>query len=135
MKSTIARRWVKALRSGKYEQANGKLFANRDEVKNGDKPSMCCLGVLCDLHSKSTGRSWGQNKDGDATYFGENGYLPSEVAKWAGIKNPIEGDAARSRKKAFDLSLDGTKATNRNDIDGDTFEEIAAAIEADPASI
>ena len=35
-----AKKWVAALRSGKYEQAKGWL-------REGDK--FCCLGVACDL--------------------------------------------------------------------------------------
>ena len=36
----LARRWVAALRSGKYRQGQGGL-------RTGDR--YCCLGVLCDL--------------------------------------------------------------------------------------
>lgn len=37
---TLPRRWVEALRSGEYQQGQGRL-------RDGD--SFCCLGVLCDL--------------------------------------------------------------------------------------
>jgi hypothetical protein len=40
MDAELKRKWVEALRSGKYEQASGKL-------RVGNK--FCCLGVLCDL--------------------------------------------------------------------------------------
>ncbi len=39
-------KWVAALRSGKYVQANGTLY--RETERNGkDKLEMCCLGVAC----------------------------------------------------------------------------------------
>jgi hypothetical protein len=36
------RKWVKALRSGKYRQTTGKLVET-----SGKKPAYCCLGVGC----------------------------------------------------------------------------------------
>ena len=38
MDAEIKRKWVEALRSGKYKQG-------RDQLQNGD--TYCCLGVLC----------------------------------------------------------------------------------------
>lgn len=55
MDKRIARRWVKALISGKYKQADGKL---KDVQING-RDSYCCLGVLCDITRKETGGTWG----------------------------------------------------------------------------
>ena len=46
----VIKRWVKALRSGKYKQGLGALKATDSE----GKPRYCCLGVLCDLHAKKT---------------------------------------------------------------------------------
>lgn len=40
LKPAIKRRWLKALRSGKYKQGTGSL-------RDGD--GFCCLGVLCDV--------------------------------------------------------------------------------------
>lgn len=40
MKPELKRKWVAALRSGKYKQGTGELFY-RDEY--------CCLGVLCEV--------------------------------------------------------------------------------------
>lgn len=37
----IQKKWVEALRSGKYKQANGYLRDNED--------CFCCLGVACDV--------------------------------------------------------------------------------------
>lgn len=40
MDATIKRKWIKALRSGRYKQARSQLY---DFVTDG----YCCLGVLC----------------------------------------------------------------------------------------
>ncbi len=45
MKKNIATKWVKALRSGKYKQAYGRLHS----VTPG---GFCCLGVLCKTYEK-----------------------------------------------------------------------------------
>lgn len=43
--SAIGKKWVKALRSGKYKQGNGSLV---EEDKYGNK-KYCCLGVLGEI--------------------------------------------------------------------------------------
>lgn len=74
MNPKIAKRWIKALRSGKYKQDTGQL-------RNGDK--FCCLGVLCDLHAKETGMEWSKR----GCYYEEKHLLPSIVIQWAGLKS------------------------------------------------
>lgn len=44
MKKSLKTKWIKALRSGEYKQARGKL-EQTDE--NGAATGHCCLGVLC----------------------------------------------------------------------------------------
>lgn len=46
MNKTFKRKWVKALRSGRYEQGQSCL-------KQGDR--FCCLGVLCQI---TNARNW-----------------------------------------------------------------------------
>lgn len=72
--------WIKALESGDYKKGRYLL---RD-VKN----SYCCYGVLCDLHSKETGKEWGVPVGVNARhrYDGAEQYIPEEVQKWAGMK-------------------------------------------------
>jgi hypothetical protein len=41
MNPSVKRRWVRALRSGRYTQIRSRL-------RKGDR-NMCCLGVLCDV--------------------------------------------------------------------------------------
>lgn len=82
MNAEVKKLWVEALRSGKYKQGKGSL--RRVPSRSNDVDKFCCLGVLCDLHSKAfpdTGRQsqwsqWGQYDFVDA-------YLPNTVKKWA----------------------------------------------------
>lgn len=45
MKTDFKAKWVKALRSGDYDQATGSLRLKEDTHEF----SYCCLGVLCDV--------------------------------------------------------------------------------------
>ena len=84
MKKTIKKKWLAALRSGKYKQTEGML-------KN--KEGFCCLGVLCDLYVKShKATKWdgkNQERNGKKAYavFGENGIVPKQVMDWAGLSS------------------------------------------------
>lgn len=93
MKKEIADLWVKALRSGKYEQCKHQL---RYEGR------FCCLGVLTELSGEEYDPEWG--------------YLPLEVADWAGMKSDMG------------LLRDGKSLIYWND-QGKTFPEIANIIE------
>jgi len=50
MNKRIGTAWVKALRSGRYEQGHNSLVS-----KDGKR--YCCLGVLCKINNKF--REWG----------------------------------------------------------------------------
>ena len=81
MKPEIKERWVKALRSGEYEQTTGIL--------HGDE-GYCCLGVLCDLYAKEHDVFWNYNSN-TMRYdmFGEDLNLPLKVVEWASVnRNP-----------------------------------------------
>jgi len=97
MNKTIKKAWLEALRSGKYKQGFGEL-----KTKEG----YCCLGVLCDLYTKSK-----EGKENKAKFvrkgilknkrysFIENGIAerfvtPESVMRWAGLKsnNPHAGE-------------------------------------------
>lgn len=80
MNPKIKARWLKALRSGKYTQG-------RFHLRNPDN-TFCCLGVLCDLHAKSSKKKWKWRKIPDAPweYLGESGVLPDDVLAWAGLE-------------------------------------------------
>lgn len=81
MKQAILNKWVRALRSGRYKQGTERL-----KTLNG-QPKFCCLGVLCDLHSKATGKKWMDNVHTKyGMYLGETGTLPEKVCQWAGLR-------------------------------------------------
>jgi hypothetical protein len=104
MNPEIKEKWVTALRSGEYKQG-------QDRLKKGDQ--FCCLGVLCDLHAKETGRSWAPLKNcaGDE-YLRAYTIPPFTVCKWADY-NPAYND----------------KITTLNDIEKADFNKIADFIE------
>lgn len=109
-----AKKWVEALRSGKYEQ--GKM-ALRHENR------FCCLGVACEVFIENGGAiKIAIDPDGDATYAGLACRLPKEVSDWIGIKSPL----GRFEEKASLSSL--------ND-NGSTFFEIADIIESEPKGL
>lgn len=114
MKQAIMKKWVKALRSGKYWQSRGSLKGFR---------GYCCLGVLCDISGLG---SW-EKKDGNRVYIpggdkGDYAILPEMVRKWAGLKESdgtIRLAGARSKTTLADM----------NDHERKNFQQIADVIE------
>jgi len=104
MNQEIKKKWVAALRSGKYEQKGGRL-----KCENG----FCCLGVLTDLHQKEIGKEWG-------IIQGQEYFLSGETRDWAelGANDPTM-EVEDTRKDISDL----------NDNYGWTFKELADLIE------
>lgn len=78
MDKKIKRRWIRALRSGKYEQCKGYLHLEGD--------GFCCLGVLCDVLKKDLKIGWCSKDDGSCTIDGDNLLLPPDVRKLAELK-------------------------------------------------
>lgn len=122
MKKSVKKKWVAALRSGKYKQGTGTLRTQEDEF--------CCLGVLCEV-ARIEGvipnpiRHYSRFQDETSWYYGKgsvndgrrNGTLPWAVMKWAGIEDPNPH-----------LSLNVT-AAGWNDDKGADFNKIADLIE------
>jgi hypothetical protein len=86
MNPRVKQMWIDALRSGNYKQGTAALKSAKNEY--------CCLGVLCDLHRKSTKSS--KNKwvkiDKDSSAFNyvagkeeDACLLPKAVQKWSGV--------------------------------------------------
>lgn len=107
-KTQIAARkqWVKALRSGKYQQAIGRL--RRDG-------GYCCLGVACDV----SGLGWWEG--GGA--FGADFYR-TKSGEAEGWSLPYEA----INRLGFDRNDEATFIL-RNDNNLDTFLDIADTIE------
>ena len=105
MKREVKAAWVAALRSGEYSQTRGFLRV---------EDSFCCLGVLCDLHSKATGTPW----VGDS--YGYWSTVPPQiVVEWAGLELP----------DPVIIPDTGLSLTGVNDDMDKTFAEIADIIE------
>ena len=106
MKKEIAEQWVAELRSGKYKQAKGQLRTKTN--------SFCCLGVLCNMHAEAH-PSIAANQTDPTEYMGNDGLLPDEVMKWAGMSST-------------NGSYNGRCLSNDNDI-GMNFSQISIKIE------
>lgn len=113
MNKEIKDQWIAALTNGEYKQTTGEFR---------DDKGFCCLGVLCDLHSKETGTPW---EDYDhindiKVYMSESGALPLCVQVWAGLE----------QSNGTHVVIDGlnTSLPVHNDKRR-TFAEIAKAID------
>ena len=60
MEAKMKKRWIKALRSGEYEQG-------REDLKVDEK--FCCLGVLCDISGLG---SWSKGNLGESYTTGNS---------------------------------------------------------------
>lgn len=111
MKVEIKKKWVDALRSGRYHQVR-EVLATPDNGR-------CALGVLCDIAAEegivSRRESTGENNRGDRIpcYAYDNWLygLPGEIITWAR------------------LSLNDTCIIASMNDNGASFEEIAKWIE------
>lgn len=98
MDKEIAIKWVAALRSGEYKQAQGALC---QYDHRGDR-GFCCLGVLTDMYHKHTAcGAWKDIGSSDRVEFvslamtphgritvqGDSGTPPTPVVDWAGMKD------------------------------------------------
>lgn len=80
----LLRKWVAALRGGKYHQTKNRLC-----TIDGNQTFHCCLGVACRI-AKKAGLDVGILKnDSDVTFFYEDDYrkfsLPNQLAYKFGI--------------------------------------------------
>jgi hypothetical protein len=131
MKTTVAKKWVKALRSGKFKQGTNFL---KTSVKN--KVNHCCLGVLCELYDQEQKRKHKKRLnqtteriyhyvDDKLCYRIDNrvDVLPKAVQKWAGI-NDNSGNVSFINRVTFAYE----SLVDMND-GGCTFNRIAKVIE------
>lgn len=71
MKKSIKKRWVAALRSGKYRKGKNSL-----KTAHGN---FCCLGVLTDLYAREKKIPF------QKLQAKNDAFLCAEVRKWAGL--------------------------------------------------
>lgn len=79
-------KWVKALRSGDYEQGKGYLCKDSEGSKK-----FCCLGVACDLYIKEEApyAEWEEDR-AEYNVMGllESTYvMPTRVMDWLGVES------------------------------------------------
>jgi hypothetical protein len=104
---------IKALRSGQYAQTQERLQ---------DEHGHCCLGVMCAVFEKETGRTL--ERDGDTGRMeGEDLDAQEGVRRWVGLSDSEGGNTSDQSLVQF------------NDSEGYTFSEIADFIESEPLGL
>lgn len=103
-----AKKWVAALRSGEFKQAQRKLAT---------KDGFCCLGVACVLAEKD-----GLSLPDD---WKDRGSLPWTICRWLGL---------RTGWGQYGPALEN-ELTRDNDKKDKTFAEIAGIIESEPEGL
>jgi len=155
MKKEIAKKWVKALRSGKYKRGEGylKQYNKKNQVRH------CCLGVLCELYNYEMKKNHKKtlktrtkklingsiggiekmveknfaNNYGSVIFNNQSGSLPSVVKKWAGIKDST-GEFIYKVKDKYGEYKDNKNLSILNDT-GCKFTTIANIIEKNVENI
>lgn len=127
----LLKRWVKALRSGKYKQTRDVLH---------DSEGFCCLGVLCDVLNEDVQGQWrwGENGQDFLVAGGASSTdLPFPIVEKYGLKTSEvtfhvtdEMRAKLPTKLAHAPSI--LTFIRLNDTYNLTFDEIADLIEMDP---
>lgn len=119
MDEKVKESWLRALRSGEYQQ--GRDFLHQQDG------SFCCLGVLCNLYVESTGRGhWVVLGDNEFLTFKSESEdmdtcLPESVLKWADM--PL-----CTPEGAPELKTDNQSLAGLNDA-GFSFSQLADYIE------
>lgn len=106
MKPEYKEKWIKALESGAYDQAQMRLKSPQ---------GWCCLGVLCELvepnWETTQHGSKGNPRTSDGIQIGLSGILTPQGLEFFGLTHD-------EMEKAYDL----------NDVKGYSFPQIAAWI-------
>ena len=110
-----AKKWVEALRSGKYSQTTKKLQ---------DEKGFCCLGVACKVYEQETGNKLPVDEYGN---FEEHTLMRKYncVREWIGL-SVADG--------YFEKSYTTHNLASLNDR-GKSFSEIADIIESQPVGL
>lgn len=120
----IVTAWVRALRSGEYEQGQGQLRDFEDRF--------CCLGVLCDLAVKAGVDVKVEEGDSAYSYDSSSDFPPRVVRDWIGVdvSAPFyeKPETGTCDSEGCDCSSDRNTLAELND-DGMSFEQIAEVIE------
>ena len=115
-----AKKWLRALRSGKYKQTVGNLHSKYGE------DGYCCLGVACELAVKAGVNIKVTEHGGIVFYNRKSDFLPPIVRKWLGF-GPRNEAGMFKRKDSYTYDSYETLAS-LNDSRF-TFSEIADIVE------
>lgn len=135
MNNEVKDLWVRALRSGEYQQGDGRLVTFVE-----GQPKFCCLGVLTDLYIKrNEDLVWSEPEVSTRGICyshadGQHLLLPDSVKYWAGLRisDPhvsllsLSEEQKERLKPANRMSLIALSVLNDQ---GFSFEEIAGLIE------
>lgn len=120
----IVTAWVRALRSGEYEQGQGQLRDLDDKF--------CCLGVLCDLAVKAGVDVKVQADKSSYSYDGHGDFPPPAVGDWIGVDVAVpfyeKPETETCDAKGCGCCVETHTLAELND-DGMSFEQIAEVIE------
>lgn len=110
-----AKKWVAALRSGKYQQGKTMLCENGKH---------CCLGVACEIAiANGIALEREVKEDGHVSYGdGFTAIMPLEVTQWLKLSNNLG-----SNKTGESLAVKNDK--------GVPFDQIADFIESEPKGL
>ena len=126
MNKKIKAKWLTALKSGDYRQG-------RMELKNG--PEFCCLGVLCDLYIKETGKGeWEDSTFASVEDFDhEDENLPNGVREWAELPScdpqVTIGDGQKVNISRANDGYTGSVRLGAKSVEKHSFAEIAVFIQ------
>lgn len=104
-----AKKWIAALRSGKYTQDVKRLKTEKGH---------CCLGVLCEV-AMENGEPWYPGVSREYETIEDCCGLPENMKDWAGLRDTM-GRVSCGRQPTL---------TSLNDSLGFTFEMIADHLE------
>lgn len=126
MKKAIMEKWTETLASGRHRQVTGSLKAPKGSKAYG----YCCLGVLCDIYAKETGKgAWVDAEHGGKGFrvghITREGTLPEAVQKWAGLKT---NGGASGKVLLEQDTREYTSLVELNDEAGLKFKDIAKII-------
>lgn len=135
----LAKVWVDALRSGDFNQTDGRL----GRVDNEGNESFCCLGVLCELVAADgtisrsvSDKYWDEDDYHEIQFEGASG-MPGESV----IKTFFGEDASFDSPRLWEVDLPESLVdkygseqqtiglSDLNDSDHLSFDQIADAIE------
>jgi hypothetical protein len=123
-KTAVRKLWVEALESGEYRQETGQLAKHYSPSKGGT--SYCCLGVLCELAVKH-GIIPAPSKEAGVYVYADNHLLvPDEVKDWVGLSDT---------SGTYNDNYSTYTLANMNDVDMDSFAEIAEFIRSKPMNL